>query len=276
MGIKHVIELDMTSASQPRGPWLPPSELRLTTIALDTESINLPTSIEGGGRTSISSRTANIVHQHQFRWISLKTRSALVGATSATLLILLLGSNVAIAAERHSLTLTYFGAMVDIGSQRYNSSGGSLVSASVTAGGKTFSLNSAHLEYSIEAKVQGNNVAGHATLQLKGHDSKSGEDAKSDEGTKSGQFSLAGRFDLTGMVPAVGFPLDPTQPDNPLHRMDNVVLTPHSASVSDWSEVERRRRVGQEIAAVLQGRMPRNVVNKEVLQKVKLSERVLA
>ena len=65
---------------------------------------------------------------------------------------------------------------------------------------------------------------------------------------------------------------EPTQPDNPLHRMDNVVLTPHSASVSDISDVERRRRVGQEIAAVLLGRMPRNVVNKEVLAKVNLAE----
>lgn len=64
--------------------------------------------------------------------------------------------------------------------------------------------------------------------------------------------------------------IEPTLPDNPLHTMDNVVLMPHSASVSDWSDVERRRRVGQEIAAVLQGRMPRNVVNKDVLQKVSL------
>jgi D-3-phosphoglycerate dehydrogenase len=70
--------------------------------------------------------------------------------------------------------------------------------------------------------------------------------------------------------------IEPTLPDNPLHQMDNVVLTPHSASVSDWSDVERRRRVGQEIAAVLQGRMPRNVVNKEVLPKVSLSQPVLA
>jgi phosphoglycerate dehydrogenase-like enzyme len=53
--------------------------------------------------------------------------------------------------------------------------------------------------------------------------------------------------------------------------MDNVVLTPHTASVSDISDVERRRRVGQEIAAVLQGRMPRSVVNKEVLERVTLS-----
>jgi D-3-phosphoglycerate dehydrogenase / 2-oxoglutarate reductase len=61
---------------------------------------------------------------------------------------------------------------------------------------------------------------------------------------------------------------EPTQPGNPLHAMDNVVLTPHSASVSDISDVERRRRVGQEIAAVLQGRMPRSVVNREVLDKL--------
>ena len=66
--------------------------------------------------------------------------------------------------------------------------------------------------------------------------------------------------------------IEPTQADNPLHQMDNVVLTPHSASVSDISDVERRRRVGQEIAAVLSGHMPRNVVNRDVLQKVQLAE----
>jgi D-3-phosphoglycerate dehydrogenase / 2-oxoglutarate reductase len=66
--------------------------------------------------------------------------------------------------------------------------------------------------------------------------------------------------------------VEPTQPGNPLHQMENVVLTPHSASVSDVSDVERRRRVGQEIAAVLQGRMPHSVVNKEVLAKVRLAE----
>jgi D-3-phosphoglycerate dehydrogenase len=68
--------------------------------------------------------------------------------------------------------------------------------------------------------------------------------------------------------------IEPTDPGNPLHAMDNVVLTPHSASVSDVSDVERRRRVGQEIAAVLQGRLPRNVVNKEVLARVNLAQPV--
>ena len=70
--------------------------------------------------------------------------------------------------------------------------------------------------------------------------------------------------------------IEPTLPDNTLHEMENVVLMPHSASVSDISNVERRRRVGQEIAAVLQGRMPKSCVNKDVLQKVKLAEPVRA
>lgn len=64
--------------------------------------------------------------------------------------------------------------------------------------------------------------------------------------------------------------IEPTRPDNPLHQMDNVVLTPHSASVSDWADIERHRRVGQEVSAVLQGRAPRNVVNRAVLEKVAL------
>jgi D-3-phosphoglycerate dehydrogenase / 2-oxoglutarate reductase len=65
--------------------------------------------------------------------------------------------------------------------------------------------------------------------------------------------------------------VEPTEPDNPLHTMENVVLTPHSASISDISNVERRRRVGQEIAAVLQGKAPRNVVNNEVLNVISLA-----
>jgi len=70
--------------------------------------------------------------------------------------------------------------------------------------------------------------------------------------------------------------IEPTLPDNPLHTMENVTLTPHTASVSDRSNVERRRRVGQEVAAVLQGRMPKSVVNREVLKRVHLAEPVRA
>ena len=65
---------------------------------------------------------------------------------------------------------------------------------------------------------------------------------------------------------------EPTLPDNPLHQMENVVLTPHTASVSDIGNVRRRQRVGYEIAAVLQGQLPFSVVNREVLNVVTLKE----
>jgi D-3-phosphoglycerate dehydrogenase len=63
---------------------------------------------------------------------------------------------------------------------------------------------------------------------------------------------------------------EPTLPNNPRHQMENVVLTPHTASVSDIGNIRRRQRVGYEIAAVLQGKMPFSVVNREVLNVVSL------
>jgi phosphoglycerate dehydrogenase-like enzyme len=52
--------------------------------------------------------------------------------------------------------------------------------------------------------------------------------------------------------------------------MPNVVITPHMASSSDEADVARRIRAGEEIAAVLSGRRPRNVVNTAVLDRVNL------
>ena len=60
---------------------------------------------------------------------------------------------------------------------------------------------------------------------------------------------------------------EPPDPSNPLLRMPNVALSPHIASVSDVSYVERRRLLGQQIAAVLQGRIPKGVVNPSVLDR---------
>ncbi len=119
-------------------------------------------------------------------------------------MLLLLGSNVAIADKSHSLTLSFEGVLVDVGIQHYHLSGGSLVSASVAAPGTTLSLTSTHLEYSVDAKVRGNTVTGHADLQLGGKDSK------------SGVVSLEGRVNLNDMIPAIGFPLSPSDPSNPL------------------------------------------------------------
>jgi phosphoglycerate dehydrogenase-like enzyme len=52
--------------------------------------------------------------------------------------------------------------------------------------------------------------------------------------------------------------------------MDNVVVTPHLASMSIESDIARRIRAGEEIGAVLSGRRPRNVVNREVLDRLSL------
>jgi D-3-phosphoglycerate dehydrogenase len=68
------------------------------------------------------------------------------------------------------------------------------------------------------------------------------------------------------------FEHEPTAPDNPLLAMENVVFSPHMASVSDRSMVLRCRRMGEEIAAVLQGRLPRFVVNKEAIARVALPQ----
>jgi D-3-phosphoglycerate dehydrogenase len=64
--------------------------------------------------------------------------------------------------------------------------------------------------------------------------------------------------------------VEPIQEDNPLLGRPNVVITSHMASRSDTADVERRRRAGQNIAPVLSGKMPRNLVNKEVAARLGL------
>jgi D-3-phosphoglycerate dehydrogenase len=61
------------------------------------------------------------------------------------------------------------------------------------------------------------------------------------------------------------FEIEPTRPDNPLHKMTNVILSPHNASASARFDPARKRRVGQELALVLSGRWPLSCVNPTVL-----------
>ncbi len=58
------------------------------------------------------------------------------------------------------------------------------------------------------------------------------------------------------------FEKEPVDPENPLLKMDNVIVMPHSASYSDAAFTRLRRSVGQEAARILSGRWPKNVVNK--------------
>ena len=66
------------------------------------------------------------------------------------------------------------------------------------------------------------------------------------------------------------FEKEPIDSDNPLLKMGNVVVTPHSAGYSDAAFKRLRASVGQEAARVLSGRWPKNVVNKTVKPKVNL------
>jgi D-3-phosphoglycerate dehydrogenase / 2-oxoglutarate reductase len=77
-----------------------------------------------------------------------------------------------------------------------------------------------------------------------------------------------------GWIAAAGLDVldqEPPDPNNPLLKMDNVILTPHVASASARFDPVRKRRVGQEIALVLSGRWPRSCVNPAVLEKSSLA-----
>ena len=52
--------------------------------------------------------------------------------------------------------------------------------------------------------------------------------------------------------------------------LDNVVLTSHTAWHSDPALAQLPGRCGQEVVRVLTGRMPLNLVNPEVLEKLPL------
>jgi glyoxylate reductase len=63
---------------------------------------------------------------------------------------------------------------------------------------------------------------------------------------------------------------EPLAAADPLCRLDNVVLTPHYASRSTYTDRERHIRPAQEVVAVLAGLRPRAVWNPEVLESLEL------
>lgn len=66
------------------------------------------------------------------------------------------------------------------------------------------------------------------------------------------------------------FEKEPVDPDNPLLKMDNVVVTPHSASYSDIAFTKPTAYALQEALRIMKGQRPKNVVNKTVKPKVEL------
>ena len=68
------------------------------------------------------------------------------------------------------------------------------------------------------------------------------------------------------------FEKEPIDPDNPLLKMDNVAILPHTASYSDNAFDLLHRRVGEEMVRVLTGHWPLNLVNPAVREKVTLKD----
>ncbi|MDD4876631.1 MAG: C-terminal binding protein [Dehalococcoidales bacterium] len=66
------------------------------------------------------------------------------------------------------------------------------------------------------------------------------------------------------------FEQEPIDPENPLLKMENVTVLPHSASYSDIAFKRLRTNVGEEASRVISGHWPKNVVNKSVKPKVNL------
>ncbi len=60
-------------------------------------------------------------------------------------------------------------------------------------------------------------------------------------------------------------PQEPPDPNDPLLRMENVILTPHAAFYSEESLVELQTKAAQEVARCLRGEPLRSVFNPEVL-----------
>ncbi|MDQ6670472.1 MAG: C-terminal binding protein [Chloroflexota bacterium] len=61
------------------------------------------------------------------------------------------------------------------------------------------------------------------------------------------------------------FDTEPLPGDDPLRKLDNVILTPHSASWSVESGVECRRMAIEHVVTVLRGGVPSDIVNRAVL-----------
>jgi D-3-phosphoglycerate dehydrogenase len=57
---------------------------------------------------------------------------------------------------------------------------------------------------------------------------------------------------------------EPVATDNPLLKMENVIATPHAAYFSSPAVAQVPKRCGEEVARVLTGQRPLNVINPEI------------
>jgi D-3-phosphoglycerate dehydrogenase / 2-oxoglutarate reductase len=62
---------------------------------------------------------------------------------------------------------------------------------------------------------------------------------------------------------------EPIDPESPLLRMEQVIVTPHAAWYSEEGRSDLKRRAAEEAVRVLRGERPRHCVNPEVLERLR-------
>jgi D-3-phosphoglycerate dehydrogenase len=75
-----------------------------------------------------------------------------------------------------------------------------------------------------------------------------------------------------GLISGAGLDVlekEPPDDQNPLLKMENVILSPHVGFYSEESISELKRRTAKNVADVLRGKRPASVVNREVLGKTR-------
>jgi glyoxylate reductase len=70
------------------------------------------------------------------------------------------------------------------------------------------------------------------------------------------------------------FEQEPTPTDNPLLKLDNVVIAPHISSASIETRAKMSEMVADNLIAFLEGRKPPNLVNQDVLKVRPISKRI--
>jgi len=70
------------------------------------------------------------------------------------------------------------------------------------------------------------------------------------------------------------FEQEPVQNDNPLLKMDNVILSPHALAQTDQTFSTMWEIIVGQMASILRGEIPQTLVNKEVLDSAKLEAKM--
>jgi D-3-phosphoglycerate dehydrogenase len=68
---------------------------------------------------------------------------------------------------------------------------------------------------------------------------------------------------------------EPPDPDDPLLRLSNVLLTPHTAGYGRDSTADNRRQTIDEVVRVLSGEPPTALINPEVRGRARFRTRIL-